>query len=130
MQVTAQNQWKILLVDDDAAVRRTLSRALQLDGHDVLEAPNGLHGLRALESEAVDLIITDVVMPDMEGLEFLRRVRKREPSPRVIVISGGGHVTTSPYLELADRLGADATLLKPISMAELRDTVQQVMLGT
>ncbi|HET9423885.1 MAG TPA: response regulator [Gemmatimonadaceae bacterium] len=118
---------KVLVVDDDTAVRSVIARMIRLDGHSVIEASNGVGGLRALDEQPVDLVVTDVVMPDMEGLEFLRRMRKRPQAPRVIAISGGGRAPAGNYLELALSLGADGVLAKPVSLEEIRSKIRQVM---
>jgi CheY-like chemotaxis protein len=118
----------ILVVDDDEAVRKTLARIVAADGHRVIEASNGARALEAMQGAEIDLVITDVVMPEMEGLELLRRMRKQSDPPKVIVISGGGHTAGANYLELAELFGAHATMLKPISAAALRATIHHAML--
>jgi DNA-binding NtrC family response regulator len=117
---------RILVVDDDAAMRIVLERTLTRDGHDVTLAINGADALRVLETSSFDLIITDLVMPDVEGLQLLREIRKRPSAPKVIAMSGGGRGSASDYLELAKLLGAAATLKKPFTPQQLIETMGRV----
>jgi two-component system cell cycle response regulator CpdR len=120
---------RILLVDDDAAVRQVIERLLTQKGHTVTTATDGVKALRLLEASSFDLVISDVVMPDMEGLQLLREIRKNPSPPGVIVISGGGRGTAAEYLALATSFGAAATLTKPFALDALTDAVERV-LGT
>jgi CheY-like chemotaxis protein len=119
--------WTILIVEDDASVRRVVARIVHSAGHTAIQADNGLAALRALDSGPVDLVVTDVVMPDMEGLELVRQIRKRPHRPRIIVVSGGGRALAGSYLEMARDFGADGTLSKPLVMAELLALIDQLM---
>jgi CheY-like chemotaxis protein len=119
--------YTVLLVDDDDQVRRVLACMLSDEGHEVVEASDGISALRLMHSTVVDLVITDIVMPQMEGLEFLRILHKRPDRPRVIAISGGGRGSTTDYLELAKNFGADAILPKPFAKKELVVEIEQVM---
>ena len=118
---------RILLIDDDVAVRTTLARVLVSDGHLVVTAENGREGLRALEQETIDLVITDIVMPEVDGLEFLLQLRQVESPPPVIIISGGGHGAATPYLSLARQFGAGAVLWKPVVVDELRAEIARLL---
>jgi CheY-like chemotaxis protein len=114
----------ILVVDDDILVRRMVRRVLERVGHRVLEAGNGLDALDALESDWPDLVVTDIQMPRMNGLELLIEARKRHPGLRVIAMSGSsGREGRQGVLLLARDLGAARTLEKPIQMAALLDAV-------
>jgi DNA-binding response OmpR family regulator len=111
---------KILVIDDDAAVRKFIATALKRENHTVLEAENGKEGLRMLESERdINVLITDLIMPEKEGIETIMEIRKQNNSIKIMAISGGGKVGPESYLVLADALGADATLKKPFSSQEL-----------
>ena len=118
---------RILLVDDDAAVRQVIEKALTQQGHTVTTAGNGMKALRLLEASSFELVISDVVMPDMEGLQLLREIRKIPTPPVVIVISGGGRGSAAEYLDLATRFGAAATLTKPFALEALTDAVARVL---
>jgi CheY-like chemotaxis protein len=115
-------------VEDNDSVRDALLFVLQRDGHHVATARNGTAALRMLQSEDYDLIVTDVLMPGMDGIELIRELRGRPGRPRVIAMSGGGHAKAADYLAIALHLGADATLAKPVSTPELRDEISRVMM--
>ncbi len=119
--------YTVLLVDDDNGARRVVARRLMQEGHDVVEAIHGIAALRLLHSTVVDLIVTDIIMPEMEGLELLRILSKRPTRPKVIAISGGGRGSASDYLEMAKHFGADATLRKTFTKVELVDEINRVM---
>ncbi len=106
---------KILLIDDDDHVRTMLRLTLIHFGHTVVEARNGKEGLDLFESVKADLIITDIVMPEKEGLQVLMELRKKQPPVKVIAISGGGRQGGTDYLRIAKLMGASAVLSKPFS---------------
>jgi len=111
---------KILVIEDDAAVRKFIVTTLKRENHTVLEAENGKEGIRVLQGERdVAVIITDLIMPEKEGIETIMEVKKTNPSIKIMAISGGGKVGPENYLVLADALGANATLKKPFSGQEL-----------
>jgi len=113
----------ILVIDDDVGIRRFLARALASEGHKVLEAPDGLAGLTLFRERAPELVITDIVMPGKEGIETIREMRRHTPRIKILAISGSSFPHSAHYLDMAAKLGADVTLLKPIRPAELRDAV-------
>jgi DNA-binding response OmpR family regulator len=96
-------------------------------GHQVTTAPNGAAALRALESGTFDVIVTDIVMPDMEGLELIRKVRKTHASLPIIAMSGGGTGSTQDYLALAANFGAAKTLEKPFALEDLTAAIDEVL---
>jgi CheY-like chemotaxis protein len=108
----------ILCIDDEEQARRLFKVALEDAGYRVLTAENRAHGLRLLEQQQVDLILVDIFIPDMDGLELILRLRKIRPSNKIIAISAGAN-----YLDLAKHLGANDTLQKPFSVQELLATV-------
>ena len=111
----------ILLIDDEDSVRRLYQIALERAGYRVLTAESGKHGLRLLEHQEVDLILVDIFMPEMDGLELIPLLRKTRPANKIIAISGGsGQVN---QLDIAKKLGADDTLKKPFSLQELLHAV-------
>lgn len=117
----------ILLVDDDDLIRDLLRRSLTKAGHAVRQAGNGKEGLRLYLESPADLVITDLIMPEKEGLGFIMAVRKVAPAARVIAISGGIAQNKELYLQLAAKLGATAVLAKPFELAELLQTVTTVL---
>jgi CheY-like chemotaxis protein len=116
---------KILIIEDDAAVRYTLKRILLSAGYSVLDAPNGRKGVQLFHLEGADLVITDIIMPEQEGIETIIELKSREPRTRIIAISGGGRTGAHDLLQMAERLGADAVLHKPFETAELIRTVKE-----
>jgi CheY-like chemotaxis protein len=111
----------ILLIDDDDQVRTLFQVVLAEAGHRVLAAENGEHALHLLEQQEVDLILVDILMPDMDGLELIPRARRMQPACKIIAMSGGSREWN--YLDTAKYLGADATLKKPFDPQELLDAV-------
>src|SRR5437867_345826 len=104
---------RIALIDDEVLVRRLLRRALELDGHEVFEAANGKEGAALLQRESVDLVITDVMMPEKDGLELIIELRQSQPELKIIALSGGGRMAWNDVLVVARRLGAYETVAKP-----------------
>lgn len=118
---------KILLVDDDPLVLEALSVALEDNGYYVKTGTNGHIGTQLIERESFDLLITDIIMPEKEGLETLSEVKRTKPAMKVIVISGGGRISIMNYLDIAKKLGADGVLAKPFSSQELMYEVEKVL---
>lgn len=119
----------ILVIDDDAAIRALLSRALTFSGYQVTEAASGADGARALETHPPDLVVTDIIMPDTDGLEFLFRARARWKGIPIVAISGGGRLPASQYLRMAQMAGANATFEKPLDLEALVGTVGRLLTG-
>jgi DNA-binding NtrC family response regulator len=109
----------ILIIDDEKPIRFALAAMLAGEGHEVLQAENGSRGIAVLEGCPVDVVISDILMPEKEGLETIIELRRRWPDLPVIAISGGGRTGTANYLYLAAQLGATATLDKPFTRAEM-----------
>jgi two-component system, OmpR family, response regulator CpxR len=117
---------RILVIDDDAAMRRLILRVLQPRGHELLEAENGDDGLARMKDGSPDLIITDILMPQKEGIETIREVLGRSPGTKIIAISGGG-AQNLMFLDAARAFGAHAALAKPFRADELVETVERVL---
>ena len=119
---------RILLVDDVPAVRLSIRVALEAIGHQVLEAADGKEALDLLGTQAVDLIVTDLWMPNLDGVELLKRLRASNANIRVIAISGGG--TRKPIdvsAALAQTWGADAVLYKPFDNEDLVNEINRLL---
>jgi DNA-binding response OmpR family regulator len=114
----------ILIIDDDAAVRRMVARVLSADGYEVHQATDGRDGIKRLQEVSPDLVITDIVMPDQEGFETIREIRRVAASLPIIVISGD---TPAVYLRAATELGATQTLSKPFAADALSALVAQLL---
>lgn len=112
----SNQRYRVLIVDDDPGVRDVIRSMLEAAGYSVLLAENGRDAMRLLKTEQADLILTDLVMPEQEGIETIKALRRDYPHLKVIAMSGafGGD-----YLRIAAYLGAHATLAKPIRMEAL-----------
>lgn len=120
---------RILLVDDEEIVLQMFEAVLQLDHHEVTTASDGNAALEAVANGTFDLVVTDIVMPDKEGIETILDMRKLRPTLPIIAMSGGGRGSAADYLEMAALLGAKRTLSKPFSTQELLDAVSDVLRG-
>jgi CheY-like chemotaxis protein len=116
---------QILLIDDDIGVRKVLSRMLQRAGHQFIEASNGLEGIARLRTSSVDLVLTDIMMPAMNGIEFIKMARQLCPSLKVIAMSGGGRTSSTDHLQEAGEFGAIATLRKPFTSSDLQTLLDE-----
>lgn len=113
----------ILVIDDDKLFRTMMRRTLESAGYEVSEAENGEVGLRIFAAKAADLVITDILMPDKEGIETIRELRSRGHAVKILAVSGGGRTKMTEFLKIAERFGADASLRKPFRTQELLDQV-------
>jgi CheY-like chemotaxis protein len=120
---------RILLIEDDDSVRTILYLTLVHCGHNVVEARNGREGLDLFRQGVVDLVITDIVMPEKEGFEVLMKIRKKNPALKIIAISGGGLHNAAHYLHTAKLLGAAKVLAKPFSNEALMAAVNELLPG-
>ncbi len=121
---------RILVIDDEKLARMVLNRMLKAGGHEVVEAENGRQGLCAFEESPVDLIVTDILMPEMEGLETIRELRRRRPEVKIISITGGGLADGRDALRAAKAFGALAVLAKPFREQELLKLVEEALQTT
>ena len=117
----------ILVVDDDTQVLELMSEMLTLEGHAVTAANNGVEAEDKFVNEHFDLVITDLIMPEREGLETIMRLRKCTSMLPIIAISGGGRIGADDYLESAAQLGANATIAKPFNRSDLVSTVSELL---
>ncbi len=120
---------RIILVDDEPTIRRNLAKYLTLQGHDVEAVENGVQALRAFDDGDVDLVITDINMPEMDGIEILAALRSRGSDVPVIAMSGGGQFDKRLLLTSATMLGAVTTLEKPFELDELAQAVNGLLAG-
>lgn len=118
---------QILLIDDDDHTRTALRRVLEHAGYTVLEAANGREGLRLYRSAPADLVITDILMPEQDGLETVMTLRKEFPEVKIIAISGGGETGRMDFLYVAKHLGAQCTFHKPFDVRKLIDAVDSLL---
>ncbi len=122
-------QGKVLIIDDDPALLRLMAMAFQAAGFGVVSADNGRKGVRMAGAHRPDLVVTDIVMPDIEGIGAIRAIKQGVRPPKVIAISGAGRSRGADYLSWAKHLGADEVLAKPFRMAELMKISKSVISG-
>jgi CheY-like chemotaxis protein len=117
---------RVLLVDDDESFRPMVQLMLERLGYQVVTAVNGAEALARYAGQRCEIVLTDIVMPDKEGLETIRELMRRDCGARIIAMSGGGRVNANDYLQLAARLGATRVLRKPFSIQELVDALDSL----
>lgn len=118
---------RILVIDDEQYILLMLKKMLERAGYDVDIAINGEEGLRYYYKYPADLIITDIVMPEKEGLETIRELKSHNPNVKIIAISGGGRVDSKEYLESARLFGATKVFSKPFNQGEIVEAVQELL---
>ena len=118
---------KILLVDDEQLIREGLQRILELKGYEVTIAKDGKEAIEALGKYKPDMIITDIIMPERDGIEVILFARKQHPDVKIVAISGGGRINAQDHLEIAKQLGVNNTLTKPFSSDELIVTIETLL---
>lgn len=128
---------RILIIDDEKDIREVLKEILRRAGYDADIAGDAREGLEILENGGIDLLITDVIMPGMDGVAVVEQVRENHPQTPIIVISGGGNtapmsyepgaIATTAYLESARIAGADRTLTKPFDRQEILDAISDLL---
>jgi len=127
-QIKRVNVARILVIDDNEMVRDILSDLLEAEGHMVRTATEGRGGLALLAGFMADIVITDILMPGQEGIETIQELRANNPDTKIVAISGGGTRYGLSFLDMAEKLGAHATLSKPIDAKELNTLVERLLL--
>ena len=120
---------QILVIDDDSYVRDMLVEVLEPEGFSVLTAANGRKGMELQRETPCELVITDLFMPEQEGLETIQQLRQEFPDTKIIAISGGTPKLPIDFLPIAETLGADLTIAKPFRRKELLDAIQAAKPG-
>ncbi len=121
---------RILVADDEKLVRVTIRKILTSAGHEVTEAANGREAIEMQNAQACDLLITDIIMPEKEGVETTIELKRDHPNLKIIAISGGGRTRNLDFLKLAKQFGADAVLAKPFSEDQLLGAVGDCLSGS
>ena len=118
----------ILVVEDDEDIRYVVKDTLERDGHTVIEACDGTEVSDLLANNSVDVLLTDIGMPEQDGIETIIQVRKTYPHLPIIAMSGGGSMGGADYcLDMAKSSGADAVLKKPFSSNGLRQSAAKIL---
>jgi two-component system chemotaxis response regulator CheY len=120
---------RILLIDDDAAFRTTLRELLVEQGYEVVEARDGREGLQHYRAAPIDLVITDLLMPEHEGVETINALLQVNPAVKIIAMTGGGQTGRMDFLAVAAVLGAQRTLRKPFRQQALLEAVRDLTRG-
>lgn len=118
---------ELLLIDDDIGMRSMLFRALTRAGYTVHQAGDGREGLKLLRAHPVALVITDIIMPEVEGVELIFCIRKTHPQIPIIAMSGGGRLSPLGYLEVAKSCGASRTMTKPFEIGQLVQAIEELL---
>lgn len=118
---------RILIIDDDHHILLMIKKMLERAGFEVELASNGNRGLELFKRVPVDLVITDIIMPEKEGLETIREMRKLRSDLKIIAMSGGGKISSDNYLEAAKIFGANRVLGKPFSQKQIVTAVQDLL---
>ncbi len=118
---------RILVVDDEAPIRGLLRQAFENSNYDVVEASNGSEAVRIYRDDEIDLVITDIIMPDKEGLEFIMDLKEIDQDVKIIAMSGGGRLEPHSYLQMASKFGAKKVFQKPLSITLLLAAVKELL---
>ena len=118
---------RILVIDDDAEIRSILRQMLERAGYEVVDAPDGVEGIRLYRENPADLVITDIIMPKKEGLETIVDLKVEFPEVKIVAMSGGGTVGPDSYLQIAEGFGAIRIFTKPFKMEELVAAVHEIL---
>ncbi|MBI5549567.1 MAG: response regulator [Deltaproteobacteria bacterium] len=117
----------VLIIDDEPSLRFAVRRVLERAGHTTVEAGDGGEGLKVLGLQPVDVVITDIIMPNVEGIELIRNLHRSRPELPVVAMSGGGRLSPEGYLKLAKTFGASQVLKKPFEADELLAAVNATL---
>jgi DNA-binding response OmpR family regulator len=117
----------ILIIEDDQRLRLALKENLTYRGYDVSDACNGLEGISKFISNRPDIIVMDIIMPEKEGIETIRELKRDYPSVKIIAISGGGTLGPEHYLKVALAMGADMTIKKPFRTDFLVGSIEDLL---
>jgi CheY-like chemotaxis protein len=118
---------RILIIEDDEEIRDLLESLLTRQGYEVATAANGKQGVAEFQAAPFDLVITDIIMPEKDGIEAIMDLRRGRPDLKLIAISGGGRSEPENYLHSAQLLGANRTLRKPFTNDAILAAVKDLL---
>ena len=121
--------YDILVVDDEPMIRDGLKVALEMEGHRALTASDGNEALKIVDESKPQLIITDIIMPESDGIEVICSLKETNPDIKILAISGGGRISAQDHLKIAKQLGASSILAKPFSTEELICEINKLFEG-
>jgi CheY-like chemotaxis protein len=117
----------VLIIDDDNFVREMMLQMVAIEGHNVTGAENGQIAIRLFEKNKFDLVISDIVMPEKEGLETIMHIRKIRPALPIIAVSGGARIEPTSYLDIAKQLGVRYTFIKPFNRLDMIQAINNCL---
>jgi DNA-binding NtrC family response regulator len=118
---------RILVIDDDIQILEMLRQTLEHEGYEVIDAHDGKEGMKLYREAPTDLIITDIIMPEKEGIETIMELKRGFPDVKIIAISGGGQIAPEECLYLAKKLGAQRTFTKPVPRQDMIKAVKELL---
>jgi DNA-binding NtrC family response regulator len=118
---------KILIIDDDDFLRKSYAAALKQQNFEVVELADGCKAIQIINAEAPDIVLTDILMPDCDGIEVISRIREHNKAINIIAMSGGGRIDSAFYLDMATALGVVAVFEKPFSLNKLLETLKSIL---
>ena len=121
---------RIMIVDDDLQIRNMLRLTLERQGYEVVEAADGVEAINQYKAGQIDVVITDIVMPEKEGIELIMELKGLDPAVQIIAISGGGRINPEDYLKWARRFGVERTFSKPVDRQKLLEAVGELLADT
>ena len=117
---------RIIIIEDDQIIRESLKEILELNSYEVIAMDSGIDLMKKIHKFKPDILITDIIMPDMDGIEIIIEAKKTLPDIKLIAISGGGMIDSGSYLDTAKSLGADLTLKKPFAPDQLISAIKNL----
>lgn len=118
---------QLLVIDDEVSIRALLKKILEREGFKVIVASDGIEGMKLVKKESIDLVITDIIMPEKDGTEIIIELKKNFPDIPVLAMSGGGKNSSEGYLDVAKILGAKAIFNKPLDKDDLLIAINKAL---
>ena len=118
---------RVLIIDDEAMIRDMLVQILEREGYETITASDGKDGIKIYRENPADLIITDLIMPEKDGIETIMELRQDAKDVKIIAMSGGGKIDPETYLQIAKTMGAVEIITKPFDLRELLKTIQELL---
>ena len=118
---------RILVIEDEPLVRDTIKKRLKIEGFEVTTADDGQKGVKSFRENPADLVITDIIMPEKEGIECIKELKRDFPDVKIIAISGGGRIGPFDYLDLAMKFGALRTFKKPFDWPDMLNAIRELL---
>jgi YesN/AraC family two-component response regulator len=118
---------RILVIEDEPLVRVAIKKRLEIEGFEVTTADDGQKGVKSFRDHPADLVITDIIMPEKEGIECIKELTRDFPGIKIIAISGGGRIGPFDYLDLAEKFGASRTFKKPFEWPDMIRAIHELL---